>query len=425
VEELGRAVHRNARQLVDRRILLPIQSIVADLVLNQRMAIADHEALKDAQRSLGVMLKDTLEQVRFKPRLSPQEQIEVVRSMNMTPFSKQFELEIRRPVPSLVSGNLLRLLLLQLQFVKREMLLAISAIDELYATNQVNMQLFAIIPALICVRLLKSTLSAVWNLFRSPYRLRTRSSRAAVEAEIRNTIRGLSRQIERRTLMEAESLPRATTTPPSHTEEGHINSEYYIDMDSESIQQSNRRKQFENHSKKEFNSRYVYSKLHPSGGISSTSSASDSNSDSNKDNFSNSRQRFIHGSASASGSGSGMGYSSSNKSEHESASRGGHRNVRRRLRRRRDNSYSYSIGDGSSSLESEAEEYGRLLSTLYRLQQLLLIHTTKFDGETLKQLQEELRDLAEYRLGSQQRLIIMDRIVRSHAFLQNPKKSLW
>ena len=44
----------------------------------------------------------------------------------------------RNPIPNLMSGSLLRLMFLQLQFVKKEMLLAINAIDELFNANQVN-----------------------------------------------------------------------------------------------------------------------------------------------------------------------------------------------------------------------------------------------------------------------------------------------
>ena len=41
-------------------------SIVIDLVLNKRIPLSDREALKDAQRSLGVMLADFLKHKSMK-----------------------------------------------------------------------------------------------------------------------------------------------------------------------------------------------------------------------------------------------------------------------------------------------------------------------------------------------------------------------
>ncbi|RYY68354.1 hypothetical protein EON63_24890 [archaeon] len=44
---------------------------------------------------------------------------------------------IRRPIQSIVSGRIARIVLIQLQFVKKELLVAMQAIDELFNANQV------------------------------------------------------------------------------------------------------------------------------------------------------------------------------------------------------------------------------------------------------------------------------------------------
>lgn len=48
-----------------------------------------------------------------------------------------FGIIARRPIQSIVSGRIARIVLIQLQFVKKELLVAMQAIDELFNANQV------------------------------------------------------------------------------------------------------------------------------------------------------------------------------------------------------------------------------------------------------------------------------------------------
>ena len=75
--------------------------------------------------------------------------------MDMTPISQEYEKELRRPIQNLVSGRLARLLLIQLQFVKKELLMAMQGIDEIFTAQQVNMQLLAITPAVLSFLMLQ------------------------------------------------------------------------------------------------------------------------------------------------------------------------------------------------------------------------------------------------------------------------------
>lgn len=52
---------------------------------------------------------------------------------------------------NIVRGSIARLVLIQLQFVKKELLVAMQAIDELFNANQVNLQLLAVTPAILAV----------------------------------------------------------------------------------------------------------------------------------------------------------------------------------------------------------------------------------------------------------------------------------
>ena len=78
--------------------------------------------------------------------------------MDMTPISQEYERELRRPIQNLVSGRLARLLLIQLQFVKKELLVAMQGIDEIFTAQQVNMQLLAITPAVLSFFMLQQAI---------------------------------------------------------------------------------------------------------------------------------------------------------------------------------------------------------------------------------------------------------------------------
>ena len=131
----------NMYDFLDRRIMTPFTEIVNDVVLNKRTSLTDKEALKDAKRSLSAMLNDFMSQ--HNPKLSAEDRRQVSAAMDMSPISEEYELELRKPIQNLISGRIARLVLIQLQFVKKELLVAMQAIDELFNANQVNLQVRA------------------------------------------------------------------------------------------------------------------------------------------------------------------------------------------------------------------------------------------------------------------------------------------
>lgn len=196
VEATMAMVKLNLWDFADRRLVTPLRSITSDLIFNKRTAVSDRAALRDSQESLRNMLRDFLRQSKARPRLSPEEQSRVIQSLNMTPVSLQLEQEMRQPVPSILSGSMLKLVLLQLQFVKKEMLVAMGALDELFNANQVNMQLMAIIPAVLSLRTAWNVLQLLISGLKSPRRLRLRSSRVSVLSAVKAGIRGVARQVQ-------------------------------------------------------------------------------------------------------------------------------------------------------------------------------------------------------------------------------------
>ena len=70
------------------------------------------------------------------------------------------------------------------------------------------------------------------------------------------------------------------------------------------------------------------------------------------------------------------------------------------------------------------QEQGQLLALLHRMHHVLVFNSSHFDEATLRQLQEDLRDLVLRRLTAAQRLAIVHRIIRHHPFLQARQRSM-
>jgi hypothetical protein len=116
----------------------------------------------------------------------------------------------RRPVQSIVSGKIARLVLIQLQFVKKELLVAMQAIDDLFNANQVNLQLLAITPAVLSVLALYVLTKTLWAAVRATSRGKTVESAAALNA-LRSVERVLLLAVSNNTSTAAGSVTRSDT----------------------------------------------------------------------------------------------------------------------------------------------------------------------------------------------------------------------
>lgn len=92
---------------------------------------------------------------------------------------------------SIVSGKIARLVLIQLQFVKKELLVAMQAIDDLFNANQVNLQLLAITPAVLSLVSLNIISKTLLGAFRATSRGRKVESSTAIQKELREGIRAI------------------------------------------------------------------------------------------------------------------------------------------------------------------------------------------------------------------------------------------
>ena len=107
------------RSIVQRRFLKPVRGIYGDL-MNRGPRLTDNRVVHDAEESLARMLEDYLEDTR--PELDEKERRELAASLAPSIVSPAYEKEIKNKnlVKNFFTGRMLRLMLIQAQFMKRE-----------------------------------------------------------------------------------------------------------------------------------------------------------------------------------------------------------------------------------------------------------------------------------------------------------------
>jgi ATP synthase regulation protein NCA2 len=164
--------------IVEFRFYMPLKVIVLDL-LNRRPRLLDPAQILNEQASLQNMLRDLGISV---DDLSHAEALAMA--------SRLYEQELKNgAVKNMVFGKMVRLLLIQVQQLKAELLQAFQSIDELVDANRLNVSLLAVIPAVLLVR---------WGsrvVYSILYRLRVRDLTGLKEAhrELTNRLRILER----------------------------------------------------------------------------------------------------------------------------------------------------------------------------------------------------------------------------------------
>jgi len=131
--------------ILDRRFYTPLRDIVLDL-LNRRPRLLDPFALQIEETSLDNMLRDL--------GIVNDNNIDGTydRAQALSKAASMYEEELRNgPLKGLFRGNMVRLLLIQIQQLKTDLLVAMGTIDDLVDTNRLNVQLLASIPSVILV----------------------------------------------------------------------------------------------------------------------------------------------------------------------------------------------------------------------------------------------------------------------------------
>lgn len=129
-----------------------------------------------------------------------------------------------------MSGKILRLVLIQLQFVKKELLVAMEAIDQLFNANQVNLQLLAITPAIVAIFSLQVIARGVIAAVKSISRGKALQSTSVIHQDLKNSLRELERLLAVSSSFEKEATVTVNVTSAnslSPAETGQLLSHLY------------------------------------------------------------------------------------------------------------------------------------------------------------------------------------------------------
>ncbi|TYZ60205.1 hypothetical protein PybrP1_003527 [[Pythium] brassicae (nom. inval.)] len=191
VQAAARTFRDAMLEFLNEHMIEPIQAIVGEVILNQKPEIQDPGALLDAKLSLQRMLADFVRDTR--PGATPEELARVVAAMDMSVVSLQYEKQLSSALKNLMSGDIVRMLLIQVQFIKKELMVAMGAIDELMHANQLNLQLMATVPTFL---VFGGLYAALRSLFASVYR-RTSEQLFTDPSDVAGFLRANLRDIER------------------------------------------------------------------------------------------------------------------------------------------------------------------------------------------------------------------------------------
>jgi hypothetical protein len=151
-----------------------------ELFARQNKGVADAKALRDANDSLAHMLNSFYKK-RYTEWTDAQRNA-IVGELDMAPVSAQwvrladvlrvgfgpmmnitcshsrYEKEIQEPIKNVVLGDLVEMILIQIQFIKKETLAAMDAMDDILKQNQVRLAPFHTAFLCVCNRFVRGAL---------------------------------------------------------------------------------------------------------------------------------------------------------------------------------------------------------------------------------------------------------------------------
>jgi hypothetical protein len=136
LQEAGRAVRETVRNLYQERLVTPVVNIYKTVRYDDRMfQVAPLGELQRERTVLGRMVADYVGGAE-------REQIvrEVTQSGEISRIMPDYEAAIQHPIRGALFGNMVQLLLIQVQKGKSDVSLSLSAVDRLLQMNELNVQ---------------------------------------------------------------------------------------------------------------------------------------------------------------------------------------------------------------------------------------------------------------------------------------------
>ncbi|KAL9554144.1 hypothetical protein MBANPS3_002944 [Mucor bainieri] len=199
VEEAGKTAH----DFILNWIWEPVVKVYGTIRLkDQRLSLLSKEGLQSDLDSLERMVigfaKDNLHMPEHElSRLAID-----IREGDMSVLLKEYEKEIKNPLRNVIAGDLLQTILIQVQKTKVDVDLAMSALDKLLKSNELNFAFLAVAPSMLL-----TWASVSW--FRNTIQGRSQQKMKKTGLPMKETLRRIERQL---IVME-----------PIHQEKGELN----------------------------------------------------------------------------------------------------------------------------------------------------------------------------------------------------------
>lgn len=141
--DLMKMVYGKCRNIYREHIKDPMTSIYRELFTETgRINVADHKARIDAIESLKRMIRTWLDE--YFPNMPEKEKISRAEAMDISLIETKFEESIKNIFEM---NSIVRMGLIEMQFIKKEMLSAMVSMDELMGSNEMNVSRSRCVPA--------------------------------------------------------------------------------------------------------------------------------------------------------------------------------------------------------------------------------------------------------------------------------------
>mmetsp|Transcript_24184 Transcript_24184/g.52281 ORF Transcript_24184/g.52281 Transcript_24184/m.52281 type:complete len:1171 (+) Transcript_24184:150-3662(+) len=162
----------------------PLESIYQEIFTKTgRIDVTDRKARTDTIESLKRMIRSWLEE--YFPKMPLEEKIERAETMDISLIEERFEESIKHIYEL---NSVVRMSLIEMQFIKKELLSALVAMDELMGSNEINMQIAAMTPAVMLLMAIRKGFSFVFYAI-----LQVGKSKDEIYASFRQTILDIER----------------------------------------------------------------------------------------------------------------------------------------------------------------------------------------------------------------------------------------
>ncbi len=190
-EMFGRAVTKAMTFYVEH-VKDPLMYMYTEFFTSKlRDKITDKEALDETRAALKRMLYQFLNDAH--PNIPEATRKKMSEDMNVKLIEEEFEKSVPNAVRNVMTGEIVRMSLIQMQFLKKELLTAMDAMDQVMESNEFNFRMSSMMPAMVSVYVFRAVMRKLY------YFLMPGSKKS--KEETYSTVRGVLLDIERLLLM--------------------------------------------------------------------------------------------------------------------------------------------------------------------------------------------------------------------------------